>query len=40
MEFYQNNKKILDKAILPNRLFLARNCFKIITGLANFEFYV
>lgn len=40
MEFYQNNKKFLPKAIISNRLFLARNYFKIITELANFEFYV
>ena len=40
MEFYQNNKIFLPKAIISNRLFLARNYFKIITELANFEFYV
>ena len=38
MEFYQNNKKFLDKAIISNRLFLTRNYFKIIIELANFEF--
>ena len=38
--FAKNNKKFLDKAIISNRLFLARNYFKIITELANFEFYV